>query len=274
MKLDLPQIISVGIFNTDNIYNDLDITKNRKTTMFEIEIPVGKGGVSYIDSDRMPIDTDMIICAKPGQIRHTKLPFVCYYIHIILPDGELKDKLSEIPNYIKTDKYTKYLNLFKKMLKYYDTALEKDELIVHSIIFELIHLLIEDSEKLVFRQKSKNNNHMVIEKVIGYIRENLTSELTLESVSKVAGFSPVYFHNCFKASTGLTLRAYIEEQRIRKAAALLVSTNDTLTEIAYKCGFSSQSYFSYAFKRKMNITPREYVRKALMQYEHNHVSNR
>ena len=267
MKLDLPQLVSVGIFNSKNIFKDIDITKNRKTTMFEIEIPIEKGGVSHINSEQRHIDTDMIICAKPGQIRHTKLPFVCYYIHIILPEGALADRICEIPDFVKTDKYQQYLNLYKKMHKYYNTSLEKDEIILHSIIFELIYLLIEDSEKLSFRQKTKSNNHAIIEKVIDYIHDNLTSDLTLENMAKLAGFSPVYFHNCFKASTGLTLHAYVEQERIKKAAAMLVATNDSLTEIAYNCGFSSQSYFSYAFKRKMKVTPREYVRKALMQYE-------
>lgn len=271
MKLDLPTIVSVGIFNSKNIFKDIDITKNRKTAMFEIEIPIEKGGISHINSDQMPIDTNMIICAKPGQVRHTKLPFVCYYIHMILPEGDLADRIFEIPDFIKTDKYQHYLDLYKKMHKYYDASLEKDEIILHSIVLELIHLLIEDSEKLSFRTKTKNSNHDVIEKVVDYIRNNLTSDLTLENMAKFAGFSPIYFHNCFKTATGLTLRAYVEQERIKKAAAMLVATNDSLTEIAYNCGFSSQSYFSYAFKRKMKITPREYVRKALMQYEHNDV---
>jgi AraC-like DNA-binding protein len=48
---------------------------------------------------------------------------------------------------------------------------------------------------------------------------------------------------------------------------MLVATNFTLAEIAYECGFSSQSYFSYAFKRKMNKTPRKYAEEIFDQYE-------
>ena len=88
----------------------------------------------------------------------------------------------------------------------------------------------------------------MIEKAMEYIRENLTSELSLEVVSEKMSFSPIHFHNMFKSATGMTLRKYVEEQRISKAANLLVTTDFTLTEIAYECGFSSQSYFSYAFK--------------------------
>ena len=43
----------------------------------------------------------------------------------------------------------------------------------------------------------------------------------------------------------------------------------TLTEIAYECGFSSQSYFSYAFKRHTGMTPRAYAKKPVEVYDRN-----
>ena len=106
----------------------------------------------------------------------------------------------------------------------------------------------------------------VIRSVAGYIKENLTEDLSLKKLSQFAGFSPIHFHNCFKASTGITLHEYVEEQRIKKAANMLITTDYTLAEIAYECGFSSHSYFSYAFKRKMNKTPREYAKEVFERY--------
>ena len=64
----------------------------------------------------------------------------------------------------------------------------------------------------------------------------------------------------------ITIHEYVEEQRIKKAANMLITTDYTLAEIAYECGFSSQSYFSYAFKRKMNKTPREYAKEVFERY--------
>ena len=65
----------------------------------------------------------------------------------------------------------------------------------------------------------------------------------------------------------MTLRDYVEQQRIKKATELLTVGEKTLTEIAYECGFSSQSYFSYAFKRRMKIPPRGYAKKIAEDYE-------
>ncbi len=267
MKIKLPEIVSIGIYNSNLAVKNRVITKNRKTTMFEIEIPLEKGGISYINSDKMQINPDMIICAKPGQIRHTKLPFKCYYIHFILTDGKLYDNLMYVPNYIKTTKREKYYDIFKKMCQYYDSAIEIDEIFLHSLILELIHTLIKDSKKQTLHDHIKSNNYKAIEHTIKYIKENLTLDLSLETMASIAGFSPIHFHNVFKASTGKTLREFVEEQRIKKAANLLITTDYTLTKIAYECGFSSQSYFSYAFKHKMNKTPREYAKEVYERFE-------
>lgn len=107
----------------------------------------------------------------------------------------------------------------------------------------------------------------MIEESISYIQANLSGALNLDTLAERFNFSKIYFHKLFKASTGKNLREYIEEQRIKKATELLTSSDKTLTEIAYECGFSSQSYFSYAFKRKTKLTPREYAKMIHSKYE-------
>jgi AraC-like DNA-binding protein len=186
---------------------------------------------------------------------------------MIVPVGELYDMIMTIPNYVKTSKYEKHLEIFKKLCEYYQNVIELNEIIIQSLILELLHTLIIDSRKLTVYNKTKSSNYKTIEYTVNYIKENLTADLSLETLASQAGFSPVHYHNVFKSSTGRTLREFVEEQRIKKAANMLVTTNFTLAEIAYECGFSSQSYFSYAFKRKMNKTPRKYAEEIFDQYE-------
>ena len=106
----------------------------------------------------------------------------------------------------------------------------------------------------------------MVENAIKYIDDHLTEDLSLENLSSYVSVSPIYFHNVFKRSVGKTLREYVEEQRIKRAIHSLISTDRSLTQIAFECGFSSQSYFSYVFKRKMHMTPRAYVREIYNQY--------
>lgn len=264
-EIILPEIVAVGIYNAQTAARNKEITQNRKTTLFEIELPIGNGGVSYIDKKSAPISENMIICAHPGQLRHTKTPFKCYFIHMILKDGELYDRMIDIPSFIKITDRKIYEDIFEKINLYYDSALEQEMLLLQSKILELIYLLCDHASRQGV--KASSNNKEMIEKVIELIKSDLSRDFTLNEIAKYTSFSPIYFHNCFKKSTGKTLREFVEEQRIRKAANLLVSTDLTLSDIALECGFSSQSYFSYVFKKKMNMTPREYEKHINRRYE-------
>lgn len=265
--MQLPKIVAAGVFNSRSLKSSIVTSKNRTVSMFEIELPVEDGGITYIDSHSAPIRTNMIICAKPGQIRHTRFPFKCYYVHIIVPEGILYDILVKTPSIFETDKREICEKLFLSMINHYNSFSEEEDIILYSKLLELIYLISSDVNKLFKKADSKNNNSLIIENTLSYIENNLQDELTLGSISELNYLSPAHFHNIFKAATGRTLREYVEEQRIRKAISLLLSTNLTLTKIAHECGFSSQSYFSYAFKRKMNCTPREYVKNIYSKYE-------
>jgi len=263
----LPRIKAIGIYNSQIFAKNIPASKVRTLSRFELELPMENGGISYIDSSSAPITTDMIICAKPGQTRHTKFPFKCYYIHMYLEEGLLYDTLLNTPDYFKTDKSHVYKALFAKLIKHYHTFAENDEILLQSLILELIYTISQDSSKQFTQGSIKKNNSILIENALKYIKGNLTENLSLEALAESTHLSPVHFHNLFKAAVGKTLHDYVEEQRIKKAIDLLISTDCTLTDVAFECGFSSQSYFSYVFKRRMQKTPREYVQEIYSIYE-------
>lgn len=266
-KIILPDIISVGIYNAQVVFKNKAVSPNRKTTMFEIELPLGDGGMSYIDNTSHQISENVIICAKPGQIRHTKLPFRCYYVHIMVNEGQIFDTLSSLPNYIDIENTKDIQEIFISLCKYFDLGNPEDDILLQSLILKLVHTLHQAAPTAKLKHSPKSNNHKVIEKAVEHINTNLASDLSLENLSESFNYTPIYFHKLFKASTGKTLREYVEEQRLRKAIELMLSTEMTLTQIAYECGFSSQSYFNYAFKKKMGHSPREYVKNILLQYD-------
>lgn len=262
----LPEIIAVGIYDSRVAAKNTVISKNRKTTMFEIELPITKGGVSYIDSCSSPISPDMLICVKPGQIRHTKFPFKCYYIHMIIHKGELYNILSNTQDFLITDKYKNYEKIFTKLIKHYNSLSKNEEIILQSLILELIYTISKDSGVKYDTPKTIKRKFL-IENAIKYIKEHLTENLTLEKIAAEMSLSEVYFHKTFKNATGKNLREFIEEERIKKAINLLQTTDYNLTKTAYECGFSSQSYFSFVFKRIMHQTPRKYIETLYNKYE-------
>lgn len=266
MEVCLPKIVSAGIYSTDRAVKHLSITKNRKTAMFELELATCAGGASYVNDESAPITPALLICAKPGQTRHTLLPYECHYVHMTVEKGDLYNLLSHLPTFMQTEKHNAYATLFRRIAKYAEGAEGAGELMLQSALLELVYSLYRDFQKSGGGKEKPNNRH-AIEKTLLYVKENLTGDLSLAAVSAAMGFSPIYFHNLFKASTGETLRQYVEDRRIKHAANLLISTDKPLTEIAYESGFSSQSYFSAAFKRKMGVTPREYAQSVFDRYE-------
>ena len=265
-EIILPQIVATGIYNAQIAIKNRPISKNRKTTMFELELPIGSGGMSYINDESHPINENTVICAKPGQIRHTRLPFKCYYIHMIVNEGELGDILTALPNYIDFSDTDQIKEIFISLCEHHNTGISNDDILLQSLILKLIYILSENSASII-KSTPKSNNHKTIERTLEYINNNLSADLTLERLASAANFNTIYFHKLFKASTGKTLHEYVEDQRIKKSINLLISTNMTLAEIAYECGFSSQSYFSYAFKKKIGSAPREYAKKIQLKYE-------
>ncbi|MCP4231073.1 MAG: AraC family transcriptional regulator [bacterium] len=98
-----------------------------------------------------------------------------------------------------------------------------------------------------------------INKVIDYIRDNLDSDLSLETLAGVAAFSPFHFHRIFKAFTDENLNEYVNRQRLELAASYLKHNPErTITDIALSCGFSSSSNFARAFKKYFGVSASEF----------------
>ena len=260
----LPLRVRAGSYNALLAIKNRTTSEDRKVKRFEIELPIEDGGMSYIDGETRPITKDLVICAKPGQIRHTRLPYKCFYIHMVVREGLLYDALMEMPNFIEIASHERIRGIFERICTCHVKERKENELLQQGLILELVYAISSPSQI----NKVKGGNK-TIEKALLYIKSNLSSELSLEKVANEVKFAPSYFHRLFKSYMGKPLHKYIEDLRIEWATNLLITTEKTLTEIAYECGFSSQSYFSYAFKRHTGLTPRAYAKKIVERYERN-----
>lgn len=107
-----------------------------------------------------------------------------------------------------------------------------------------------------FRNRTRQIYLERVNKVLEYIDQNLHSALHLETLSKIAGFSPYHFHRIFQAMIGESAQSYIKKARLTAAAyRLLYSQERTITEISMDCGFSSSSDFARSFKAYYKVSP-------------------
>lgn len=107
----------------------------------------------------------------------------------------------------------------------------------------------------------KRENRMHIESSMNYIDTHLDEPLTLEQIAAVAAMSPSYFSQLFKSLNGFSPWEYIVEKRIELAEMLLLSTEESVLDIVFKCGFNNTTNFNRAFKKITGVSPREYRQK-------------
>ena len=70
-----------------------------------------------------------------------------------------------------------------------------------------------------------------------------------------------YLSHIFKQYTNQTPIEYLNQYRLSTAANLLKTTNDSIMDISFECGYNNVSYFNRAFKAKYNMTPKEYRKR-------------
>jgi AraC family transcriptional regulator len=106
--------------------------------------------------------------------------------------------------------------------------------------------------------------------VIAYAREHLNDDLSLNTLSQVAGFSPFHFHRLFKSITQETVNDMVMRLRLERAAALLRATpNRAITDIAFDAGFQSLPVFSRAFKKQYGLNASQWDRQTPLKNSKN-----
>ncbi|MDR0503003.1 MAG: AraC family transcriptional regulator [Treponema sp.] len=96
-----------------------------------------------------------------------------------------------------------------------------------------------------------------------YIWTHYTRKLSLQEIAVASGLSAPYFSTIFKEEMGENLSSYLNRLRVEKAAAMLATTNVSISGIAAACGFEDQSWFSKIFKNNTGLTPGKYRERGI-----------
>ena len=89
----------------------------------------------------------------------------------------------------------------------------------------------------------------------GYIKAHYAEKLTLEEAALQAGYSPSYFSRIFREELGCTFKEYLTAYRIEQSKRLLLSGEDSVSDICSVVGFSDESYFCRIFRERTGTTP-------------------
>ena len=100
-----------------------------------------------------------------------------------------------------------------------------------------------------------------LEECIAFADRSMTEGLDIGTLATVIGLDPVEFARRFQQTTNQSPYAWFMQLRVERAKVLLANRNRALIDIAQELGFSSQSHFTEAFRRRVGIAPGRWRRE-------------
>jgi AraC-like DNA-binding protein len=98
----------------------------------------------------------------------------------------------------------------------------------------------------------------IVKAAIRYLEQHCCDSPRIADLTKHLGYSRARVFELFKAGTGMTPNDYLLRLRIRKASELLSDSETSITDIAFRTGFSSSQNFSKVFKKYTGMMPSRY----------------
>lgn len=135
------------------------------------------------------------------------------------------------------------------------------KLMIKSCLYEFFYILFSASEESSAPKSNKNIDR--IKTILNYIEVNYRSDITIEKIADVCGFSCSHFMKFFKNSMGSSFTSYLNDYRLSMAARLLLSSDDNIIDVAADCGYENLSYFNRIFKKKYGVTPSLYRKSSI-----------
>lgn len=248
MKHTLPLILGAGLFDSKKQFSDTPKTPPRKVNTYELEYFFESGGISVINGKEYPIKRGNLLFARPGDIRYSHLPFRCKFLHFSVTDTALRDLIQGLNPVSSLTNAKAIDNAFSEIFILFYSANQFDNIAACAKLVELLHSVTNRG----FQELT------LVAKARSFIENNYKDNITTETVAAACNMSVSYLHRLFKTALNTTPGDFLINCRISAAKELLSTSSLPLIDIAYECGFNSQSYFSDCFKRKNGQTPREF----------------
>ena len=256
------KISEYGLFDSRLALPGVAVTTERAVNCYEFELYTeDNSGRTYIGGKEVRTVKGTFLCAKPGQRRHSRLPFKCLYFHLTSSENTFISFLNSFPDVSHITDTEILERAFQELMAITPSEDMSQRLKFQAKVCDIISLISETlhiSPDLLGRTSLHSEKLYETEK---YIKENLAETLTLEALSRRVNLSPIYFHRVFSDFFGMTPNEFVTECRIESARKLLGYSDKSLSFIASECGFSSQSYFSTKFVKAEGITPSEYRKR-------------
>ena len=113
----------------------------------------------------------------------------------------------------------------------------------------------------------------IVIQVMSYIKRNYRNSILLRDIADHVHLSPNYLSGLFRKTVGITITEYLMSVRMRNAIVYLINSDKTIQEICEAVGYNSYEHFERLFKRRFGISPKEFRKYGVLNYEPEHKQN-
>lgn len=255
--LKFPTVIRAGHYNSRKRQADGLHTEPRTPGNYELDMFSEDGGIAYYNGESKQIRKGDILLARPGDVRHSILPVRCYYVHFTATDPSLIALLDSMSGFAHTDRYSAMEQLFQSLRAAYVSADDLAPAISSARAVEILWQI-----RLGYMPAGQVASRDPIKQAVRIIQRDYRKDLTVETLAEKCNLSVSYFHKLFLQSTGTTPNRFLMQTRLTAAKAMLLAGNQSVGEVAERCGFSSQGYFCDCMKKYTGMSPRQFRAQA------------
>jgi AraC-like DNA-binding protein len=127
---------------------------------------------------------------------------------------------------------------------------------LHYLLFQALQLIFNPASSIPdLNRKSELDQRFV--SILEYIESHLTdTDLSLDNISNHFHLNKYYFSHYFKGNMNLPFYRYVSLKRLARAVTMIKQNQDSIEEVATKCGFTDYSSFYRLFKKEYNLSPK------------------
>lgn len=147
-----------------------------------------------------------------------------------------------------------YLNIMLEEISHKE---ENYEAVCQNLLEVLLTCMLRNNHLSIIPSGNSTLNRECTQ-IKNYIDANYSENITLDTLAAITHMNKYYMAHAFTKHMGISPINYLLEKRIQEGKSLLESTSHSIAQVSGILGFSSQSYFSQAFKKATGKTPIQY----------------
>lgn len=243
--------------NVINLYQcDSGFETSRRVFDYHYMLYVHRGKGRYIIGNKTcPAIMGDLFYVPPGIgntiLADEKDPFLLSGIEFVSLDqsSENKSALARLNHKTNILKNSFMRDTIQQMVKEYQIGRMYSSQICSSLLGALVMKLLQS------QITGEMEPDQIKGQILDYIVEHMQEGVTHQELSAAFACHKSTINRILTAATGMSLKNYLIDLRLKKAGELLKYSNKSMSEIAELCGYQSSIFFSRQFKQKMGVTP-------------------